>query len=160
MVPAYSVLIRTCPLARSTLLVVAGFHWGTFWLKPGVGWVGPWDSPGGRRTHGPSLGRSSRCHCGQLPTTCRCQHPQSLARSLLACTLEGAWTSHTLPDGLLQAWGSEVFLVCVGSPFGLLELFEFLFPHKESYLGRFVPCFCLSSTSHCFFHLNHTTFFP
>lgn len=145
MVPAYSVRIRTCPLARSTLLVVAGFHWGTFWLKPGVGWVSPWDSPEGR-THGPSLGRSSRCHCGQLPTTCRCQHLQSLARSLLACTLEGAWTSHPLADGLLRARRSKVFLECIGSPFGLLELFEFLFPHKESYLGRFVLCFCLSST--------------
>lgn len=49
---------------------------------------------------------------------------------------------------------------CIGFSFGLLELFELIFPHKESYLGRFMPCFCLCSTSHRFFHLNYTAFFP
>ena len=90
-------------------------------------------------------GVSVHSHCGRVPA--------GLHR-------EGAWTSQPLADGLLRACGFEVFLMCVGFPFGLLELFEFIFPHKESYLGRFVLCFYLSSTSHRFFHLNHTTFFP
>lgn len=82
-----------------------------------------------------------------------------MAGSLLTCTSEGAWTSQPA-DGLLRDWGFKVLLMCIGFPFGLLEPFELIFPHKESYLGRFMPYFCLCSTSHRFFRLNYTVFFP
>lgn len=151
-----------CSLApvplRGVLLVVAGFHWGTFWPKPGVGWVGPWDSPEGR-THGPSRGQSSRCHRGRLPTTCRCQHSQSLWPGPRWPAPRGGLDLSPWPMGSCGP-GDLKYSSCVGFPFGLLELFEFIFPHKESYLGRFILCFCLSSASHRFFHLNHTAFFP
>lgn len=80
MVPEYSVLTRTCPLARSTLLVVAGFHWGTFW-------------------HGTAQreGHTGHPSAGPAGTTVDTCLPHSriitVAGSLLTCTLEGAWTS-------------------------------------------------------------------
>ena len=65
--------------------MVAGFHWGTFWPKPGVGWVGPWDSPEGG-THGPSQGRSSRRHWTPAHNVQVSAFTVTVAGSPLACT--------------------------------------------------------------------------
>lgn len=137
------------PLPGALSLWLLGFTGETSWPKPDIGCVGPWGIPEGR-AHGPTPDRSSRCHCGHLPTMCLCQNTQSLwpvpplhhqnanSGSLLSC--RGAWTLHPQADGLLGPWEFKVFPVCIGFPLGFLELFGFTLPHKESYSGRFLPC--------------------
>lgn len=65
------------PLPGALSLWLLGFTGETSWPKPDIGCVGPWGIPEGR-AHGPTPDRSSRCHCGHLPTMCLCQNTQSL----------------------------------------------------------------------------------